>query len=94
VLPSRSLHASQTRCASNLYPPRFSFSTDCEPIFLAASTANSLPFDVSQPSDTRIHNHAEINANGIPKALAAAMAGIIGVSGMTPENSRGICSSA
>ncbi|MGB7952096.1 MAG: hypothetical protein WCH75_30785, partial [Candidatus Binatia bacterium] len=35
-----------------------------------ASTANSPPFDVSQPYDRRIHNHVAINANGIPKALA------------------------
>jgi len=62
-----------------------------------ASTANWLPFNVSQPGtggDRRIHSHVEINTKGIPKALAAAMAGISGVFGMTPENSRCVSSSA
>lgn len=62
-----------------------------------ASTANGLPFNVSQPGtggDRRIHSHVEINTKGIPKALAAAMAGISGVFGMTPENSRCVSSSA
>jgi len=62
-----------------------------------ASTANSPPFDVSQPcteGDRRIHDHVKINTSGTPKAPIAAMAGISGVFGMTPENSLGVCSSA